>query len=66
MVSILVSSAVDHGGFKSCLGQTKDYQIDICCFYAKHATLRRRVESGVRKIFFFFSSLHQIALVILH
>ena len=42
MVSILVSSAVDHGGFKSCLGQTKDYQIDICCFYAKHATLRRK------------------------
>jgi hypothetical protein len=42
MVSILVSSAIDHGGFKSCLGQTKDYQIDMCCFYAKHATLRRK------------------------
>jgi len=24
------------------LGQTKNYQIDICCFSAKHAALRRK------------------------
>ena len=23
-------------------GQTKDYEIDICCFSAKHAALRRK------------------------
>jgi len=36
MVSMLTSSAVDHG-FVS--GQPKDYKIDICCFSAKHAAL---------------------------
>jgi hypothetical protein len=41
MVNVLVSSAVDRG-FKPRLGQTKDYQIGICCFSAKHATLRRK------------------------
>ena len=34
MVSVLVSSAVDHG-FDPCL----DYEIDICCFFAKHTAL---------------------------
>jgi hypothetical protein len=55
MVSILVSSAVDHGGCKSCLGQTKDYKIDICCFYAKHAT-EWDEENVIIIIFFFFAS----------
>jgi hypothetical protein len=41
MVSVLTSSAVDRG-FESRSGQTKDYQIDICCFSTKHAALRRR------------------------
>ena len=41
MVSLLASSAV------YCLleprsGQTKDYNIGICCFSAKHAALRRK------------------------
>jgi hypothetical protein len=41
MVSLLVSSAVDHG-FEPRSGQTKDYKIGICCFSAKHASLRRK------------------------
>ena len=39
MVSVLASSAVDHG-FETRSGQTKDYKIGICCFCAKHAALR--------------------------
>jgi hypothetical protein len=39
MVSVLASSVVDRG-FEPRSGQTKDYQIGICCFSAKHATLR--------------------------
>jgi hypothetical protein len=34
-----IASAVD-GGFEPGLGQTKDYEIGICCFSAKHAALR--------------------------
>jgi hypothetical protein len=41
MVSVLASSVVDRG-FEHRLGQTKNYQIDICCFSAKHAALRRK------------------------
>ena len=41
MVSVLASSAVDHG-FEPCLGQTKDYEIGICCFSTKHSALRRK------------------------
>ena len=41
MVSVLTSSAVDHG-FEPRSGQTKDYEIGICCFSAKHAALRRK------------------------
>jgi hypothetical protein len=39
MVSVLASSAVDHG-FDPRSGQTTDYKIGICCFTAKHAVLR--------------------------
>ena len=35
MVIVLASSVVDRG-FRSRSGQTKDYQIGICCFSAKH------------------------------
>ena len=38
MVSVLVSSAVDHR-FEPCSGQTEHYKIGICCFSAKHAAL---------------------------
>ena len=41
MVSVLASSAVDRG-FESRSGQTKDYEIGICYFSAKHAALRRK------------------------
>jgi hypothetical protein len=41
MVSVLSFSAVDRG-FESRSGKTKDYKIGICCFSAKHATLRRK------------------------
>ena len=41
MVSVLASSAVDRG-FEPQSGQTKDYEIGICCFSAKHTALRRK------------------------
>jgi hypothetical protein len=41
MVSVFASSVVDRG-FEPRTGQTKDYTIDICCFSAKHAALRRK------------------------
>ena len=41
MVCVLVSSAVERG-FESQWGQTKDYEIYICCFSAKHTALRRK------------------------
>ena len=41
MVSVLASSAVD-SELESRSGQTKDYEIGICCFSVKDALLRRR------------------------
>ena len=41
MVSVLASSEVDCR-FEPQSGQTKDYKIDIWCFSAKHAALRRK------------------------
>jgi hypothetical protein len=41
MVSVLASSAVDRG-FTLRSDQTKDYEIGICCFSAKHTALRRK------------------------
>jgi hypothetical protein len=41
MVSVLASSAVDRG-FEPRLGHTKDYEIGICCFSAKHVASRRK------------------------
>ena len=41
MVSMLASSAVDRG-FELRSGQTKDYEIGICCFSAKQAVLNRK------------------------
>ena len=40
-VSVLVTSAVDRE-LESRWDQTKDYKIGICCFSAKHPTLRRK------------------------
>ena len=41
MVSELDSRAVDRG-FDPRSGQTKDYNIGMCCFSAKHASFRRK------------------------
>ena len=41
MVSVLILNVVDHG-FESRSGQTKVYEIGICCFFAKQAALRRK------------------------
>ena len=41
MVSVLASSVIDRK-FEPQLGQTKDYEIGICCFSAKHTALRRK------------------------
>ena len=41
MVSVFSLSAVDHE-FEPLSSQTKDYEICICCFSAKHAALRRK------------------------
>jgi len=49
MVSVLASSVVDCG-FQLRLGQTKDYQIGICCFSPKHAALRRKSKDRLARI----------------
>jgi hypothetical protein len=41
MVSMLASSAVDRA-FEPWSGQTKDYNIGICCFSTKHTALRSK------------------------
>ena len=41
MVSMLASSMIDRG-CESRSGQTKDYDFNICCFFAKHPTARRQ------------------------
>jgi hypothetical protein len=41
MISVLALSVVACG-FMHQSGQTKDYKIGICCFFAKHTALRRK------------------------
>jgi hypothetical protein len=41
MVSMLILSGVEHG-FEPRSGQTKDYEMGICCFSAKHTALSRK------------------------
>jgi hypothetical protein len=41
MASMVASSAVDRE-FEPRSGQTKDYEIDICCLSADHAALRSK------------------------
>ena len=41
MVSVFASSVVDRES-EAPSGQTKDYEIGICCYFAKHAALRRK------------------------
>jgi phytoene/squalene synthetase len=40
MVSVLAPSVIDRG-FEHRSDQTKHYAIGMCCFFAKHASLRR-------------------------
>jgi hypothetical protein len=40
--SSILSHLVLDCGYESRSGQTKDYKLDICCFSAKHAELRRK------------------------
>jgi hypothetical protein len=49
MVTVLASSAVDRG-FEAQSGQTKDYEIGISCFSAKHAALRSRSKDWLNQI----------------
>ena len=39
MISVLALIVLDRG-FEPLADQTKDYKIGICCFSAKHATLK--------------------------
>ena len=41
MVSVLATSEVDRR-FEPLSGQTKDYDIGICCFTAMHAALKEK------------------------
>jgi hypothetical protein len=41
MINVLSSSVVDRR-FEPSWGKTKDYNIGICCFSAKHTALRRK------------------------
>ena len=43
MISMLATSVVDLG-FDPQSGQTKDYNIGICCFSTKHAALRKKIK----------------------
>ena len=48
MVSVLASSAIDCG-FEPRSVQTKDYEIGICYFSAKHASSRRKSKDGLAR-----------------
>ena len=48
MVSVPVLSAVDRG-FDSLSGQTKNYQIGMCCFSTKHTELRRKSKNWLAR-----------------
>jgi hypothetical protein len=45
---LLASNVVDRG-FEPWLGQTKDNEIGICCFSAKHTALRRKSKEGLSR-----------------
>ena len=49
MVSVLASSAIDRG-FEPRSGQTKDYEIGICCFCAKYTTFWRKSKDWLTQI----------------
>jgi hypothetical protein len=47
-ISVLMVSVVDCG-FELQSGQTKDCKIGMCCFPAKHATLRRKIKDWLAR-----------------
>ena len=49
MVSVLAYSAVDRG-VEPRSGQTKDYDIGICCFSTKYAALRSKSKDWLARI----------------
>jgi hypothetical protein len=48
MINVFASSEVDCG-FEPRSDQTKYYKIGICCFSAKHATLRRKTKDWLAR-----------------
>jgi hypothetical protein len=40
--SVMLTLSVVDCGLEPRFGQTKDYEIGICCFTAKHAAIRRK------------------------
>jgi hypothetical protein len=48
IVSVITSSAVDRG-FQLRSGQTKGYEIGICCFFAKHAALSKKTKDWLSR-----------------
>ena len=55
MISVLDLGAVDYG-FEPRSRQIKDYKISMCCFSAKHATLKRKSKFVWLGISIMFSS----------
>ena len=49
MVSVLASSAV-YSGFERMSGQTKNYEIGMCCISANHVSLRRKKKDWLARI----------------
>jgi hypothetical protein len=50
IVSVFASSAVDHG-FEPRSGQIKSHKIGICCFFAKHAALKRKSKDAIFQLY---------------
>jgi len=48
MISVLAPIVLDRG-FEPLANQTKDYKVGICCFSAKHATLRCQNKDGLSR-----------------
>ena len=46
MSGVIVAYLECDSWFKPQPGQTKDYQIDICCFLVKHTALRSKSKNG--------------------
>ena len=45
VMDTVYASSVIYRGFEPLSGQTKDYKIGICCFFAKHARIIKDKET---------------------